>query len=78
MANYNYWPRYGAENYSFTMPLEDGFNPKESTEWMQVRCYSLSIHYLFFIYSFPGEYSRPHSISDDEIFHDHLLTKITF
>ncbi|CAI4221353.1 unnamed protein product [Auanema sp. JU1783] len=36
MAQYNYWPRYGPENYSFILPLEDSFDAVKSTEWMQI------------------------------------------
>ncbi|CAJ0579950.1 unnamed protein product, partial [Mesorhabditis spiculigera] len=35
MARYDYWPRYGLENYSFVLPLEDSFDSIHSTLWMQ-------------------------------------------
>ncbi|CAB3406789.1 unnamed protein product [Caenorhabditis bovis] len=35
MAQYDYWPRYGLENYSVILPLEETFNPVNSTQWMQ-------------------------------------------
>ncbi|CAI5448016.1 unnamed protein product [Caenorhabditis angaria] len=35
MAQYDYWPRYGLDNYSMILPFEKSFNPRESTEFMQ-------------------------------------------
>ncbi|PAV62662.1 hypothetical protein WR25_20397 [Diploscapter pachys] len=35
MAQYNYWPRYGPENFSLILPLENNFDAVKSTVWMQ-------------------------------------------
>lgn len=35
MARYDYWPRYGQENFSLVMPFEETFDAVKSTVWMQ-------------------------------------------
>ncbi|CAJ0959295.1 unnamed protein product, partial [Mesorhabditis belari] len=35
MARYDYWPRYGLENYTYVLPFEDTFDSIKSTRWMQ-------------------------------------------
>lgn len=39
MATYNYWPRYGIENYSVILPMEQSFDSVKSTVWMQENWY---------------------------------------
>ncbi|KAI6181337.1 Elongation of very long chain fatty acids protein [Aphelenchoides besseyi] len=54
MAQYDYWPRYGLENYTYVFPFEDTFDPIESTEWMQrnwVHSISFSVLYVLSIYA---------------------------
>ncbi|KAH7697841.1 fatty acid elongation protein 3, partial [Aphelenchoides avenae] len=54
MAQYDYWPRYGPENYSFILPGETSFDPVTSTEWMQENWHhsiSLSVLYVILIYA---------------------------
>uniref|UniRef100_A0A1I7XS63 Elongation of very long chain fatty acids protein n=1 Tax=Heterorhabditis bacteriophora TaxID=37862 RepID=A0A1I7XS63_HETBA len=54
MAQYDYWPRYGPENYSVVLPLEDTFDARKSTVWMQNNWFhsvSLSAAYVVLLYS---------------------------
>ncbi|KHJ97828.1 GNS1/SUR4 family protein [Oesophagostomum dentatum] len=53
MARYDYQPRYGLDNYTVVLPLEDTFDAVKSTKWMQeswqhsVTC---SVAYVALIY----------------------------
>lgn len=54
MAQYEYWPRYGLENYSHVLPGERGFDSFVSTKWMQEHWHhsiTLSAVYVVFIYA---------------------------
>ncbi|CAD6195446.1 unnamed protein product [Caenorhabditis auriculariae] len=53
MAQYDYWPRYGNENYSLILPLEDSFDPVSSTQWMQrnwLHSITASVAYVVLIF----------------------------
>uniref|UniRef100_A0A915E0D0 Elongation of very long chain fatty acids protein n=1 Tax=Ditylenchus dipsaci TaxID=166011 RepID=A0A915E0D0_9BILA len=54
MAQYDYWPRYGMDNYSYVMPIEKTFDSIGSTTWMQHYWHhsiSLSLIYILLIYA---------------------------
>lgn len=56
MAQYNYWPRYGPENYSFIFSAEEKFDPVASTQWMLKNwSYSIVISILYVIMIFVGQ-----------------------
>jgi hypothetical protein len=56
MAQYNYSPKYGLENYSYVFPFEDTFNPIESTKWMQKNwTYSISFSILYVLAIYAGQ-----------------------
>ncbi|GMT24916.1 hypothetical protein PFISCL1PPCAC_16213 [Pristionchus fissidentatus] len=56
MARHDYWPRYGLENYSFVLPLEDSFNGATSTAWMQENwLHSLSASAAYLVVIFGGQ-----------------------
>lgn len=53
MAEFNYWPRYGVENYSYSFALEKSFDAVQSTKWMQINwihSISVSVAYVVLIY----------------------------
>lgn len=54
MARYDYQPRYGLENYTLVLPLEDTFDAVKSTEWMQENwqhSVTISAAYVALIYA---------------------------
>ncbi|KAJ1348105.1 hypothetical protein KIN20_003336 [Parelaphostrongylus tenuis] len=55
MARYDYQPKYGLENYTVILPIEDSFDPVTSTAWMQknwLHSVSLSVRaYVVLIYA---------------------------
>ncbi|KAK6054360.1 GNS1/SUR4 family protein [Cooperia oncophora] len=54
MARYDYAPKYGLENYTLVLPLEDTFDPVRSTTWMQeswLHSVSFSVGYVALIYA---------------------------
>lgn len=54
MARYDYLPRYGLENYTVVLPLEDTFDAVRSTAWMQqswLHSVSFSVAYVALIYA---------------------------
>ncbi|KAI1733301.1 GNS1/SUR4 family domain-containing protein [Ditylenchus destructor] len=54
MARAEYWPRYGSENYSYVLPMEEGFTSAWSTQWMQdywQHSVTISIAYVVLIYA---------------------------
>lgn len=56
MAQYNYSPKYGIENYSYVFPFEDTFNPVESTKWMQTNwAHSISFSILYVLSIYAGQ-----------------------
>lgn len=56
MAQYNYWPRYGLENYSFYFSFETKFDAISSTEWMINNwSYSIIISIIYVILIYGGQ-----------------------
>jgi elongation of very long chain fatty acids protein 6 len=56
MATYNYWPRYGAENYSVILPMEQSFDSVRSTVWMQENWHhSIILSLIYIIAIFGGQ-----------------------
>ncbi|XGW27275.1 hypothetical protein V3C99_007688, partial [Haemonchus contortus] len=54
MARYDYLPKYGLENYTLVLPLEDSFDPVKSTVWMQeswLHSVTFSVGYIALIYA---------------------------
>lgn len=54
MARAEYRPRYGSENYSYVLPMEEGFSSAWSTQWMQdywQHSVTISIAYVVLIYA---------------------------
>ncbi|KJH52247.1 GNS1/SUR4 family protein [Dictyocaulus viviparus] len=54
MARYDYQPKYGLENYTVILPLEDTFDAVRSTVWMQrnwLHSVTLSVAYVVLIYA---------------------------
>ncbi|CAD5220929.1 unnamed protein product [Bursaphelenchus okinawaensis] len=54
MAQYDYYPRYGLENYSFVLPMEKKFDSVASTLWMQENWHhsiALSTFYIISLYA---------------------------
>ncbi|CAD5227224.1 unnamed protein product [Bursaphelenchus xylophilus] len=56
MAQYDYHPRYGIENYSFVIPMETSFDSVASTLWMQENWHhSVSFSALYIISLYAGQ-----------------------
>ncbi|GMR45564.1 hypothetical protein PMAYCL1PPCAC_15759 [Pristionchus mayeri] len=55
MARFDYWPRYGYDNYSVILPFEDSYDGKKFTSWMQANwAHSLSVSAAYVIVIFAG------------------------
>ncbi|VDN55887.1 unnamed protein product [Dracunculus medinensis] len=80
MAQMEYWPRLGVENYTYLMPFERNFDSVSSTKWMQNN-WNYSIYYsiLYVICIYAGQKlmeSRKAFILDQPLFLWNLILAI--
>ncbi|KAF7637695.1 Elongation of very long chain fatty acids protein [Meloidogyne graminicola] len=56
MAKFDYFPRYGGENYSFVTSYELSFDMVGSTEWMQKNwIHSITLSFIYILAIFGGQ-----------------------